>query len=257
MSFAVIVIDSLFVFMASSVLSLCLFYYFLQYPTSVVMAICVGIIFSIFSVKRLYTKRKKINVQNADKKQFGETMIRLNLMKQTKLLQVFKKACASNQSVTTHKDWFYCPSQHTAFFVKFGFARVTKTDIVRAFNLIGGGDKAVFFAQSFESEIKEFAVRFKGKIILKDGKDTYYLLKETNLIPNEDFTKVYAEKPYFSKAKELIKKKNAKKFFLFGVCFCFFSFIAPFKVYYLVWGGVMLAYSSFLILFGKPEDKKE
>lgn len=257
MNFVIIAIDGAFVFMASSVLSLCLFYYFLSYPTSLIMALCLGLIISIFAIKHLYTKRKVISVQNADKKQFAETMIRLNLMKQSKLLQVFKKACAPNQSVETHKDWFYCEEKCTAYFVRFGFSKVTKTDIVRAFNLIGGGDKAVFFCQDYDSEIKEFAVRFKGKIMLKDGKDAFYLLKDTNLLPNEDFSGVYTEKPHFSKAKELIKRKNAKKFFLFGVCFCFFSFFAPIKTYYLIWGGVMLAYSTFLLIFGKPEDKKE
>ena len=92
--------------------------------------------------------------------------------------------------------------------------------------------------------------------ILKDGKDAFYLLKERNLIPNEDFSKVYSEKKSVNKLLELLKKKNAKKFFLFGVCFCLFSFISPIKTYYLIWGGIMLVYSTVLILFGKRENEK-
>ena len=253
MNYFVVIIDSLFVFMASFVLTLCLLYYFLEYPTSLIMSICISLIVSIFTLKRLYSKRKRIKIENADKKEFGETMIRLNLMKQSKVLEIFKKACAKDATVIKHKDWFYCQNQNTAYFIRFGFAKVSKTDIVKAFNLIKSQDKAVFFAQSYESEVSEFASRFNGRIILKDGKDAFYLLKEVCLIPNEDYSKVYSEKKYFNKMLGLLKKKNAKKFFLFGVCFCLFSFIAPLKTYYLVWGGIMLIYSALLILFGKDE----
>ena len=66
MNFVIIVIDGAFVFMASCVLSLCLFYYFLDYPASLIMAVCFGVIISIFAIKHLYTKRKLIIVQNAE-----------------------------------------------------------------------------------------------------------------------------------------------------------------------------------------------
>ena len=56
------------------------------------------------------------------------------------------------------------------------------------------------------------------------------------------------------KMEEIFKKKNAKKFLLFGVTFCLMSFIAPYKTYYIVSGCVMIFFAVILKLFGKQEN---
>ena len=154
---------------------------------------------------------KKPTVYKFEKKKTAKAVTALNLMKKQDLDTLLIKALDLLDAKAVNGG-YYCKSQNKGFLFKFGFEKVTKADVVRAFNL--GGEKAEIYAESFDKEVMEFAGRFNGKIELFDGVKTVNLLSNKGVLPSENYSSFYTEKkkPVFK--KELLYKKNAKKFFL-------------------------------------------
>lgn len=253
-----LILDLLFIFIACFIVCLCVFYYFIAYPFSIIVSVSVALIITVFASKILLTKQGKTKLKEKDKKSYLESMIRLNLMKENKLIDLFVLAIAKSEKVSKIKNGFYHYATNTLYIVKFCFEGITKKDVVKAFNqLEHQEDKVVFYCESYSQEIKDFAQRFNGKITLLDGKDAFHLLKDSNLLPTEDFSSYYKEKKKVRFKTEILDRKNAKKFFLFGAVFCAFSFFVPIKAYYLFCGCAMMTFAVFLKLFGKTQVKKD
>ena len=243
-----ILIDSLFLLFASFVISIFILNYFLPHPYYVVISLTISALISLFSARFFLSLSNKKLVKKEHKKLYNDTLIRINLMKKEDLVKLIISAMQIKQA-TNLKNGFYDNETDTLYIVKFGFENLTKADVVRAFNL--NEKNVVFLCQDYDQDIIDFAKRFNGKITLKDGKYLFNLLKENTLLPNNDFSAVYNEenKPIFK--KQILKKKNAKKFLFFGVMFCFFSWFVPYKIYYVSWGILMISFSIYLKFFGK------
>jgi hypothetical protein len=250
-NFISIFFDGMGVFFGLFILAVVLLNYFIPYPYTIIISLSISIIFTMFSVKRMNFTRSKKGKELLEKKKTAKAVTALNLMKKQDLDTLLIKALDLLDAKAVNGG-YYCKSQNKGFLFKFGFEKVTKADVVRAFNL--GGEKAEIYAESFDKEVVEFAGRFNGKIELFDGVKTVNLLSSKGVLPSENYSSFYTEKkkPVFK--KELLYKKNAKKFLIFGVTFCFFSFFAPIKAYYLICGGLMISYSIFLMLYGKEKD---
>lgn len=247
------ILDGLFVFIGGFILSFCVLYYLIPYPYSIIVSLSLSGLLLVLALKILNSKQNKTNLFRKDKKLYTDTIIRLNLMDEQKLIELFQNAVCPNATIKPLSRGFLCEQTDTAYLISFGFNKVKKSDVVRAFNL-PNAKKAVFFAENFEKEVIDFASRFNGKITLYDGKDCFNFLKEKELLPTEDFSQYYSQnaKPIFK--KQILDKKNAKKFLLFGVVFSFFSFLVPYKLYYLICGGLMISFSLYLKLFGKSQE---
>ncbi len=250
-----ILLDSIFVLITSFILFLFIFYYFTPYPYSIVLTFVLSGFATILASKFLSRKQNKIKLSEKDKKLYLDTLIRLNLMQEDRLIDLFKSALKLDYPPEIiNENTFYDHQNNILYCVKFGFQKVTKTDIVRAFNKLSPNGKAIFYAESFEQDVINFSARFNKTFTLKDGKETFTLLKDSNLLPSEDYTEYYNEKKKPKIKAELFNKKSAKKFLLFGVAFLFFSFFAPIKTYYLVCGCVMMIFAIIIILFGKTKQ---
>lgn len=247
-----ILLDSIFVLVTSFILFLFVFYYFIPYPYSIALTFVLSGFITIFASKFLSRKQNKVKLSEKDKKLYADTLIRLNLMEENKLIELFKSALKlTYPPEDINANTFYDHQNNVLYCVKFGFQKVTKTDIVRVFNKLSPNGKAVFYAESFEQDVINFSERFNKRFSLKNGKEAFLLLKENNLLPNEDYSLYYNEKKKPKIKAELFNKKSAKKFLLFGVAFLFFSFFAPIKTYYLVCGCIMMVFAIIIILFGK------
>ena len=145
---------------------------------------------------------------------------------------------------------FITEKNTTAFFF-FRFDGVSKTDIVKCFNKIGKNQKAEIYSENFTDEIKAFAARFGGKIILTDGREAFNLLEKHDLLPKSkiDLDEENGTKRFdFSR---LLDKKRAKSYLAFGLLFTLLSYFAPIKGYYLIFGVAFLILALILRLFGK------
>ncbi|MBR2870549.1 MAG: hypothetical protein IKB98_04155 [Clostridia bacterium] len=244
-------LDGVFVFIGFFILGIIFLNYFVPHPYSVVIAISLSGIFTLFSVKKMLSSRQKKSKASFGKKQISKTLTALNLMDKKSLDELLLNALEITDGKMVNGG-YYSKSQNKGFLFKFAFEKVSKSDVVKAFNL--GGEFAEIYSESFDKEVIEFAERFNGKVVLKNSEDVYNLLSEKRLLPNVDYSAFYTERKKPIIKKELLYKKNAKKFLIFGVTFCLFSFFAPIKIYYLISGGLMISYSIFLMLFGKEKE---
>ena len=254
LNYLALFLDCVFLFLASFIGSLCIFYYFTPYPYCLVYAFCVGCILAISATKFLTNKQAKKHVKAKEKKLYFDTLIRLNLMRADKIKNLFIKTFSSlDEQIIKRKDGFYLPQSKKLYVIKFGFDKVSKADIVRAFNQLRKDETAVFLAETFSQEITAFANRFNKRVSLLDGIEIFNTLKNKGILPTQDYTPYYTEKKKITFSGGILKRKNAKKFLLFGVAFCFMSFIVPYKTYYIICGALMMLFAIMLKLFGKQE----
>ncbi len=248
--------DLLAVCFATFSISIVLLTYFLDYPRNLIFSLLFTAILSAIFCKILLARRKKQNKGVTDKKHFNQVILQLNYQSRAQNDDIIFDALLSNyKEVERKKHGSFIPSKNTLFLTRFNFDQIKKSEIIKVFNLLENGQKAVIFAENFSLEVIQFAKRFDGKIILKDGKDTYNLLSKHNNFPLLTFTLPESKKTNPFKIKNIFYKSKAKTFLGFGLGFMFFSFFVPFKIYYVVSGSIMLIIASICILFGKKDTQ--
>lgn len=246
-----VITDAAFCLAAGFVLSFIFVNYFVPRPASFVLAATFAVIFTLFGVKLSLDKKRKTFSSKEKEKIFGSVMTRLNLMDEKSVVDLFAKAFAKEGFCPEKKNGgIFIREKNTTAFFKFRFDGVSKTDVVKCFNKIIKNQKAEIFSETFTDEVKAFAARFGGKIILTDGKTAFGLLEKHSLLPKEKISldDENGKKPNFAR---LLDKKRAKSYLAFGLLFTVLSYFAPIKVYYLVFGAAFLVLALILRLFGK------
>ncbi|MBO4252065.1 MAG: hypothetical protein J5911_05350 [Clostridia bacterium] len=247
-----IILDTLFYLVAGFFLFFVLINYYLPRPASYVLSATLAVIFTLITVKlSLNRKQKKFSSAEKEKK-YRVAMTKLNLSDERSVAALFEKAMlAEGYLIEKKRGGIYIPESKKTLFFRFGFDGVSKTDIVKCFNSINKAEKAEIFSEKFSDEIKAFAARFGGKIILTDGKATYLLLEKHALLPVGDPMLFGEEKKPSLDFSRLFDKKRAKNYLVFGLLFVFLSYIAPIKGYYVAFGAAFLIFALILKFFGK------
>lgn len=251
-----VVLDGIFVAVASFFISFLIVSFFVERPYSFIISGMLAALFCLLSVKYMSEKRQKETLKKAEKKRFDDVITQLNLMTDKELYDFMQRAFLSLNVLTERKrSCLELKGQSKIAVFKFGYFTVGKADVVFAFNLAKNGEQVEIYSESFSSEIKSFAARFGGKIILKDGFETYDLLKKANTFPEIKFTFTKSKQTLAEIKANLFNKKRAKAYLGFGVLFLLFSYLVPIRWYYVISGGVMLVMSVLCVLFGSRERK--
>ena len=252
-----LVFDLAVIFVTASVFFACVFGFYLSDVPALILSITLGLLLALISVKLLLARVESTEKQNENKKKLSQIAFQLDFMQSADVKNIFALAFkAKGKTVIKERKYLVLPEDNTAVLLKFGFEKVTKADVVRAYNL-AGYEKTVIISSDFSPELISFAERFGKKIILKDVNYAYSLLSETDNLPKITFP--YHERSVKLKdtLSRLNNKKYAKKFFLFGVGFTFFSLFSLVKIYYLTVAGIFLTFSLFLKLFGKSPENEQ
>lgn len=246
-----IILDTVFYFVAGFFLAFIAFNFFLTRPASYVISATFALIFTIFGVKSSIDKSQKKFSSKEKEKVFNTVMTFLAISGDKTVSDLFDKLFkAEGFSTEKRRGGIFIAQKNTVAFFKFGFDEVTKTDIVKCFNKIGKSQKTEIFSENFSEEVKEFAVRFGGKVILTDGRETFSRLENHSLLPKSDFTLSNDKKSKFSLGR-LLNKKRAAHYLAFGLLFTFLSYFAPIKGYYIAFGALFLIAALIIRLFGK------
>ncbi len=246
------ILDSLFSgFICFFVCFLLLSYFFARTQAIVVSLIFCALVIAI-ALKRLSAKNALLKLKKTQEKQKQACISALNMCTQSQVLGVFSKAIEKlGKNAKSKNGALFIDEKSVVLFFKFSFDGITKTDVVRAFNALPKNYTAYIFASEFSSELLSFIDRFDKKIVAVDGVKTYKFLSKTDCIPQSELN-FKSEKLTFTKAKlNLIKRKNAKRYFSFGVTFLFMSLFVPLKLYYVICGCLFLTFSLLCRLYGK------
>lgn len=242
--------DAAFYLLAGFTLSFIVLNYFTPRPASIILAVTFALIITIFAARKSFLASCGKIFDAENNKRFRAVMENLNMSDDKTLCELFLKVL-KKQGFTVEKKSgaLYIEEPAVTVFPLFGFDGVTKTDIVRSFNKAGKNRKAEIYSENFSESVSDFAARFGGKVILKDGAAAYELLNSANLLPETD--NCLKEKARKRDFRLLFDKKRAKNYLVFGLLFTFLSYFVPIKTYYLIFGAAFLTLALILRLFGK------
>ena len=225
--------------------------YALPRPASYVLAATLAVIFTIFAVNFSAGKKTAKFISAKTERKYNAVMTKLNLSEDKFVSDLFEKALkADGLKAEKKRGCVHLPDEKKTVFFRFGFDGVNKTELVKCFNKTDKNCKTEIYSETFSDEIKEFAARFNGKMVLTDGKEAFALLEKHGLLPKDAAIIEEKQKAAFDFSR-LLDKKRAKNYLVFGLFFVFLSYFVPIKGYYLVFGAVFLTLALILRLFGK------
>lgn len=248
------VLDATFYCFAVFILSFTVLNYFLIR----IYSFCYALILSALSLiivcaVKADRKEKQTKKQEEEEKK-SSALCSLCLIPRPQVTSLFMKAFAK-KGYEAEKNGFsiILPQKKLRVFFCFSFDGMTKADIVRAYNRINRSERAVIFTNEISEDVKNFCLRFDGKVNVIEKDETYELLSETDSLPKKTVDCV-ATKTETKKRKFFFDKKRSKKYFLFGALFLILSFLAPLKLYYTVCGFLFMTLAIVSRAFGKTAN---
>ncbi len=249
----VLMLDLMFVAFITFILYLILLNYFVPHPYQVILSFLLSLFTGALYYLKSSTKNNAESLKKAEQKEMNELISELNFSEKAEQNALIEKALKDAGFVPEKKRGMLFLKEKNALIInKFGFFKVDKADVVRAFNLISKTQKAYILSENFDQEIKEFADRFENRVILIDGSAVYKFMKKYSAIPDYKYSKFFS-KPKKASLKNLLDKTKAKNFLLFGLVFLFTSYFTPLKLYYLICGCIFLLLALTLRVFGKEK----
>lgn len=230
--------------------------YFVPKPFSFIFAALSSALIMLPVIKITLKRKEKTLLRKKDEREAKTVFSALELMEENELIEYFEKVFAkSGLAVEKCKHSLLLTEKGDRCFFKTALSPATKTDAVRFFNKLNEKERAVIFCDGAEKIAEDFISRFNGKIRIPSRKDIFCLIKTSEILPPTKFD-VLGEQKTRVRLKPVLYKKKAKTFFAFGLAFLAFSFFVPYKLYYVICGGLSLCFSLALRFFGIP-DKEE
>ena len=217
-----------------------------------IVSLTLSLALTVLAVKLFISKKKDSIALSKREKLQKSTFFQLKFLKNSNLIELFSKSLKKlNLNVLNRKDYIYLPDDKTMVFLSFSFDGLSKTDIVKIANTSSTHIKVILTDEVY-SETTRFAKHFDN-LFIYSGEEVFKILEDSQNLPKiivSPFPK--KEKPSF---RSFLDRKKAKTFLGFGLFFMISSFFVPFKIYYLIWGALMLVISLVSLLFGKEKVK--
>ena len=218
-----IIADVVFVLFAGFFIFLWLFYYFLPYPYSLLLAIVVSALVAVLFLAFTKKKNEKTAIEKADRKKYENAMLDLSIMNKTERLKFF---CSLYKKVYGNAKVFkgavLLENEKRAVFPEFSFSPVGKEKIIKAVEKFPSG--AEILSESFTDEEIRFSKKFGDGVKLTAGAEVFALMKKHNLFPEQKVKLSETAKKHV-RLSFSFEKKKAVSFLLFGSFFILFSFI--------------------------------
>jgi hypothetical protein len=215
------------------------------------LSIALSITTLIIAFVVLKNKRKRYRMKKADEKLLKKLKTGLILMSEETAKAEIKKAYALKNLQNTdknEKDLF-----NKEIHCKFTFNEITKTDVADVYKGAFNIDNIALFVTECSNEVLEFAKKLK--IELYTVKDLFEVFKAVNYYP-EIKIEISEKSPTLKDTfKNLFLYKHGKNFFIAGFMLMILSFFTPFKIYYLIVGGLFLITSVICRFYGKKETE--
>lgn len=246
-------LDCAFFFVSFFILSFLILNYFISNTLALTVSISVSGLIAVVIFKILQNKKSALKIKSNEKQQKENAVLQLAFMSKTEIANLFQKALINSKSKYVKSgNTLFLSQENVYFYFAFSLEGLTKTDVLKAFNLSKNYKKLKIFCAKCSTEVLEFSLRF-SKIEIMDGDKTYLFLKERNALPKPKYYLLEnVNKKRFSFSK-LLKKKRASKFLIFGLVFSIMSFFVYFKIYYVIVGAIGLILATTCRLFGATD----
>lgn len=255
LSFSV-VFDGIFIGIVSFFVAFVMFYASSLRSGATPLAVTVALLSTMFGVVLLSKKQGAIFLKKQEKQRIDELINGLCLSSRAETTAHFEQALIKSEIpykktpkglLLTGKNLLLCPY--------FSFDGITKAEILRAYNKLSGTQTALVLSDDFSPETRQFASKFDGKVKLAEKQTTYFLFKKANYTPDFSVKLKTSTPSFWERLRTSITKRRSGSYLLFGLSLVGLSFLTPYKVYYLLFGGVLLCLSvATLFLSKKPSE---
>jgi membrane protein implicated in regulation of membrane protease activity len=251
-----IVLDCAFSAFIAFILSLVIFSYFVSAPYAAVISFTIAALTALFSFKIISKKNKKEQLKDQEKQELKLMTTQFNFSTPAENNEFFYRVfCAMGYAVERKKGGIFFKDCPAVVFIKFGFADVTKAEVVKIFNLLKNEDIGYIISENFSQELKDFIARFNGRLVAVSEQEIYKFLKEKNRLPEIKYSFTENKKKGLKLLKNLLYKNKAKNYLVFGLVFLLMSYFFPYKLYYVIVGVIFLCASLLSRLFGISSEK--
>ncbi len=249
-----LITDTLFTLFISFILSFILVSAFLQKPYSYVLSAMLSALIGLMAFKILSSKKSARASKAKKDKEYLNAMTQFAFMTKADVCTFFKSLLEKQgYKVEKRRSYIKIKDKNALIAFGYGFDAVTKTDVVKAYNLKNQSDTVYLLAEKFTDEVKVFSSRFDN-LKLADGNDVYSYLKEKDFLPKTKYSFKQNKFDKLKALKSLLGRKNSKRFALFGITFLIMSYFVPIKLYYIIVGGIFCTLSLICLLFGKTAN---
>lgn len=217
------------------------------------------IVFFLFFFKSKRNKRK--NFSSKKQKEATDCAVQLKFSDELEVKKYFKKILKNDYSVKTIKSGLLLEKENIKilFVMNFGQEIFNIDNLAKTFaqakNL--NVNEIIIVANAFDEKCKSLANAIKEiKISIFDAFDTYEkFIEPSKIFPNKVIDTSKAKLSFKQVINYAFSKERTKHYLLFGLILIISSFFVYFKVYYLVFGSILLVFALLTRIL--PKFKKE
>lgn len=246
--------DTVFAFFSLFLLSFCLLRFSLPAGGALALALFLSAGAATLLHLFLRRRRKKKGLDEDEREKVRRFAIHLALDSPAhnadllaKSLNVLQRQENAGTYAEISDDTLQC-GQQTAF-LKFRFEAITADELCPVLRREG---EKTFYAADFTEEAKKLAEAFNVK--LQGAKEVYKLVSESGCMPQTLLAPPEHKTSLKEKLSRRITRRAWRGYALSGTMLLLFSLVTVFPLYYIISGGILLAFSAFVRFFGKKED---
>ena len=237
--------DVLFSFFISALFTLCFFRYLkIALWLTLLLALLCGALTALSVGAILRIKRKNFFLKKSDEAQKQKLLLHLALLSDHEKTEYFRSALSSSAPAQRVGQLrVSTPTEY--FFLHFKLAPVTPDDVA-VYSRLKTSKSKILLCSKIEEEANALCARLH--IEVRTGERVYQFLKTENALPvkylgEENGKRKRHFKLWFSKV-------NSKRFLVCGGFILLASFLAPFPLYYILFGSILLLAALFVRFFG-------
>lgn len=230
------------------------------YKKSMTISFLISIIVSSFVVFLIFWfKKKRENnkgISLKEKEKIENFVMQIKFFSKQKTLNYFKNIIEKVSNVKKNKD--FLETENQIFYPIFNTEKLGVDKFCEiCSNFLNSKKEIILLCPSFDEQTQKLYKQIKNlKITLYDAQQTYLNFVKNHAFPSEIIFEKKEKLDFRGLLSFMLNKDRTKNYFLLGLVLIISSFFVWFKIYYLVFGSILLFMAFLTILLAYKKKSK-
>lgn len=247
------ILDTIFCLFCSFAVAFVVIRYFLPLTPTYILSILLSITVSVVTFCTLKNKTTKTALNKKENshriKIIGQLCF---LTKQQQSEEFYKALLISGKKINKIPLGLVIDDEYSLY-PAFTFNNLSPQDLADIKRIDKSNLPITVYAIEFDEKTTDFAKKLD--ITLKNSVDAYSLFKSANYYPELKVEFAETKKSVRNILQTFLTKKHAKSFALSGLSLLFLSFLTPFKIYYIIFGCILMIFAILSKFYGKKNTQ--
>lgn len=240
--------DIIFAFFVAFLCTLFLFRYLgIGLFSAILLSVVCGGLTAAATAAFLQSKRKTVFLKRSDEAQKEKLLFHLACLSDEEKTDFFLRRLQTENSTAKRFGKLRLYTDENFYLLHFGFAPVNPDEVL-AFSRLKTGKEKVVLCSKIEEQAYALAERLQMRILT--GNEVYAYLKDNDALPAKYTGEETPEKKRKRRFELWFSRKNAKPFLVAAALTLLSALFSPFPYYYVLFGGIFLAASVLIRIFG-------